>query len=112
MKGAETIRRSVTIRPDLDTRVRDLIAACTRHNISIDYTSALNLFAELGEKWLEESSRDDRAKLRNIWSKYLDYDKFEEAAKADWIELEEFRQWKQSKGRRDASRKSEAVSAN
>jgi hypothetical protein len=101
VKTVETIRRSVTIKPDLDTRVRDLVAACIRHNVDIDYTKTLNLFAELGERWLEESTVEERRKLREVWSKYLDYDKFEESVKADWIEMEEFRRWKMAKARKD-----------
>lgn len=95
MNGPDTIRRSVTIRPELDTRVRDLVAACTRHRINLDYTKAFNLLAELGEHWLETSEESDRGKLRNIWAKYLDYDLFEQSVMDDWVELEEFRKWKQ-----------------
>lgn len=95
MKVTETIRRSVTIRPSVDTRVRDLIAACARYRISMDYTSALNLLAELGENWLENSTRKDRKEAEEIWSRYLDYEKFEKSVVSDWVELEEFRQWKE-----------------
>ena len=98
VKGPETIRRSVTIRPELDNRIRDLVAACTRHRINLDYTKALNLLAELGENWLEGSDVEDREKYRDLFQKYLDYDFLEESeVLADWYELEEFRKWKQSK---------------
>ena len=98
VKESETIRRSVTIRPELDNRVRDLVAACTRHRINLDYTKALNLLAELGENWLEGSDAEDREKYRDLFQKYLDYGFLEESEVfADWYELEEFRKWKQSK---------------
>ncbi|HYB75670.1 MAG TPA: hypothetical protein VEC08_01795 [Nitrososphaerales archaeon] len=98
VKGPETIRRSVTIRPELDNRIRDLVAACTRHRINLDYIKALNLLAELGENWLEGSDAEDREKYRDLFQKYLDYDFLKESeVLADWYELEEFRKWKQSK---------------
>ena len=100
----EIIRRSVTIKPELDTTIRDFIAACTRHHVDIDYTSALNLFAELGGKWLEASTKEEREKLRGVWAGHLDYDMFEESIKPDWTELQEFRKWKQAKNRIEAVR--------
>lgn len=91
------IRRSVTIRPELDARIRDFISACTRHHIDVDYTGAFNLFAELGGEWLEASSKENREELRDVWAKYLDYEVFEKSVKSDWVELEEFRKWKRAK---------------
>jgi len=75
------------------------MGACMRRHLDLDYTAALNLFAELGEKWLESSTKEEREGLREVWSRYLDYDVFEESVKADWVELEEFRRWKQMKNR-------------
>ena len=74
------------------------MAACMRHGIDIDYTAALNLFAELGEKWLDESPRGEREEYRDVWTKFVNYDELEESeALADWRELEEFRRWKLAK---------------
>lgn len=102
MQQEETARRSITIRPELNIRIRDFIAACMRHGIDLDYTKALNLFAELGQGWLEESGRNEREKLRETWSRYLDYDKLEASeAIPDWYEYEEFRRWKAARKARD-----------
>jgi len=78
------------------------VAAATRHRINLDYTKALNLLAELGERWLETSKPEDREKYRDVWEKYLDYGEFEESVMDDWVELEEFRQWKLAKARQDS----------
>lgn len=101
MKVEETIRRSITINPDLDLRVRDLQAACTRHRIDLDYTKALNMLAELGERWLEDSTPEIREKSKEVLAKYLDYGKFQDSVMEDWVEMEEFRQWKLAKARRE-----------
>ncbi len=91
----EQVRRSVTISPELNLRIRDFIAACMRRGIDLDYTKALNLFAELGQKWVEESGPSDRAKARKIWELYLNYDKLEASEViSDWYEYQEFRRWK------------------
>lgn len=88
------VRRSVTVDPQLNERISQLRALCLQHGMDIDYTTALNLLAELGERWLERSSRAERESLREIWDKYLDYDEFEESVIDDWMEFEEFRKWK------------------
>lgn len=84
----------MTIQPNLNDRISQLRATCLQHGIDLDYTAALNLLAELGERWLEKSSRLERENQRDVWSKYLDYDKFEELVFDDWEELEEFRKWR------------------
>ena len=72
-----------------------------RNGIDLDYTKALNLFAELGAKWVEGSNHTARAKLSDVWASYLDYSKLESSeALNDWREFEEFRRWKLSKVRR------------
>jgi hypothetical protein len=93
----EQVRRSVAIRPELNVRIRDFIAVCMRYGIDLDYTKVLNLFAELGRNWLEQSSRSERETARNIWDRYLDYNKLEASeAISDWYEYQEFRRWKAS----------------
>ena len=93
-KSQENLRRSVTIDPHLDSRISQLRALCIQHGMDMDYTATLNLLAELGEQWLETSSRVEREKQRQIWSKYLNYDEFEDSVIDDWMEFEEFRKWK------------------
>ncbi|MDG6941297.1 MAG: hypothetical protein JRN34_00015 [Nitrososphaerota archaeon] len=95
MEEAEQVRRSVTITPELNIRLRDFIAACMRHGIDLDYTKALNLFAELGQNWVEQSSKSERERARETWNAYLDYDKLEASeVVSDWYEYQEFRRWK------------------
>jgi hypothetical protein len=63
-----------------------------RNGIDLDYTKALNLFAQLGEKWLEGSKHSEREKIRELWASCLDYEKLESSeALNDWREYEEFR---------------------
>lgn len=97
MTETETIRRSVTIRPDLDARIKDLVATCIRYGVDLDYTNAFNLLAELGGHWLESSDQPDREKYRLTLEKYVDYPKFEESVMDEWFELGEFRKWKLAK---------------
>ncbi len=97
-------RRSVTMRPEVDTKVRDMIASATRYKVNLDYTKALNLLAELGGSWLENSSPEERRKSRDVISKYLDYEVFENSVLDEWAELGEFRRWKVAKARRDAAK--------
>jgi hypothetical protein len=105
MERTGQARRSVTVRPELNTRLREFVAACLRAGIDLDYTKALNLFAELGEKWLESSNHSEREKLQNVWAAYVDYQKLEASeALNDWREYDEFRQWKLAKARRIASK--------
>jgi len=104
VKNMKMDRRSVTIRPEVDTQVRDMISAATRYRTSLDYTKAINLLAELGGDWLQNSSPDERRKFREVISKYLDYDAFEESILDEWAELGEFRRWKEAKARRDAAK--------
>jgi len=97
---SETIRRSVTVRPKLNLRLRDFMAACTRHGIDMDYTTAFNLFAELGARWLEESNREKRQGAKDVFSSYVDYSKLESSETLAYFrEFEEFRQWKKAKER-------------
>lgn len=88
------VRRSVTIDPELNARISQLRALCLQHGMDLDYTTALNLLAELGERWLETSSKSQREGLKQVWDKYLDYEKFENSVIDDWMEFEEFRKWK------------------
>jgi hypothetical protein len=94
MKGQDIVRRSVTVNPDLNLRISQLRALCLQNGMDLDYTSALNLLAELGERWLEISTKADREKYREVWSKYVDFDRFERFIISDWKEYEEFRKWK------------------
>lgn len=85
----------MTVRPELNLRIRDFIAACMRGGIDLDYTKTLNLFAELGQKWLQQSSRSEREKVQEVWNSYLDYGKLEASGViSDWYEYQEFRRWK------------------
>lgn len=90
----EVVRRSVTVNPDLNVRISQLRALCLQKGMDLDYTAALNLLAELGERWLETSTKAEREKYRDIWMKYLDFGKFEKSVISDWMEYEEFRKWK------------------
>ena len=91
----------MTITPELNVRLRDFIAACMRHGIDLDYTKALNLFAELGQNWLGQSSKSERERVREIWASYLDYDKLEASETvSDWYEYQEFRRWKANSKKR------------
>ena len=110
MERAETTRRSVTVRPELNARLREFVAACMRSGIDFDYTKAMNLFAELGNRWLRNSNRSEREKARDLLASYLDYEKLESSeALNDWREYEEFRRWKIAKAHRSADRTSIAV---
>jgi len=104
MKTFEPNRRSITVRPEIDTKVRDMIAAATRYNTSLDYTKAINLLAELGGSWLETSNPDERRRFREVVAKYLDYDVFEKSVLDEWAELGEFRRWKMAKSRLDQAK--------
>lgn len=104
MKGENKVRRSVTVRHEVDTKVRDMIASTARYKASLDYTKALNLFAELGGSWLENSGPEEMQKFRGVIGKYLDYDVFEKSVLNEWAELGEFRRWKDAKTRRDAAK--------
>ena len=105
MKNGEHSRRSITVRPEVDEQVRDMVSTVMGHGKNFDYTKALNMFAELGGKWLEESSPEERAKLHSVIEKYLDYELFDNSFVNDWAELAEFRRWKKAKADKD-SRKS------
>jgi hypothetical protein len=94
LKEMETVRRSVTVQPDLNDRIGQLRAMCLQNRINLDYTAALNLLAELGERWLETSTREQRETYRDVWARYMSYDEFENSVIDDWKELEEFRKWK------------------
>ncbi len=95
MERTSVVRRSVTVRPVVDARLRDFLAACMRYGIDIDYTKALNLFAELGIRWLDSSNRQERKEFSDVWKSYLDYEAIESSeAFEDWVEYEEFRRWK------------------
>ena len=97
MQQEEQTRRSVTIRPELNVQLRDFVAACIRNGIDLDYTKALNLFAELGQRWLEETGPANWGKARQIWDRYLDFEKFDESEAPNyWYEYQEFRRWKAS----------------
>lgn len=104
MKNGESNRRSITVRPEVDERVRDMVSTVMRHGKNFDYTKALNMFAELGGKWLEESSPEERAKLHGVIGKYLDLELFDNSFVNDWAELAEFRRWKKAKAGRDAAK--------
>jgi hypothetical protein len=79
-------------------RIRDFIAACLRQGIDIDFTKTLNLFAILGAKWLEDSDEESRRQAKEVFSPFLDYQKWESSeALAYFREFEEFRKWKLAK---------------
>lgn len=101
MKEPSAGRRSVTMRPEVDRKVRDLMASATRYKTNLDYTKALNLLAELGGSWLENSNSEERQKFRAVISKYIDYDVFENSVLDEWAEIGEFRRWKDAKARRE-----------
>jgi len=101
VKEASAGRRSVTMRPEVDTKVRDLMASATRYKANLDYTKGLNLLAELGGGWLEKSDPEERKKFRDVISKYINYDVFENSVLDEWAELGEFRLWKAKKARRE-----------
>jgi hypothetical protein len=94
-------RRSVTVRPEVDTRVRDMMASATRYKANLDYTKALNLLAELGGIWLESSNPEERERRRDVINKYIDFNVFERSVLDEWAELGEFRRWKAVKARRE-----------
>ena len=104
MKKTRADRRSVVVKPEVDARVRDMIAAATRYRLNLDYTKALNLLAELGGKWLEDSSPEGRKKFSDVIGKYLDFDVFEKSVVDEWAELGEFRRWKKAKASLDAAK--------
>jgi hypothetical protein len=101
VKETSADRRSVTMRPEVDMKVRDMMASSTRYKATLDYTKALNLLAELGAGWLENSNPEERKRFRDVISKYIDYDVFENSVLDEWAELGEFRLWKAKKARRE-----------
>jgi hypothetical protein len=84
----------VTIGSDLNTRIRQFRSIAGQQGVDLDYTKTLNLFAELGSRWLEGSTESERENRRDVFSKYLDYRKLEDDIISDWKEFEEFRKWK------------------
>jgi hypothetical protein len=86
--------KTLTVDKDLDRRLNQLLDACSRNGISLDYSKGMNLLVELGERWLEKNTLLQRESQRDVWAKYIDYDKFERSVVDDWIKLEEFRKWK------------------
>lgn len=104
MKVDRNNRRTITVRPEVDERVRDMVSTVMRHGKNFDYTKAFNMFAELGGKWLEESGPEERAKFSDVIGKYLDYSLFDNSFVNDWEELAEFRRWKKVKAERGSSK--------
>ena len=101
MKSEVSNRRSITIRPEIDTRVRDMVSTAMSHGVNFDYTKALIMLAEIGGKWLEVSGPDERKKFNDVIAKYFDLELFDNEFVNDWAEREEFRRWKKVKADRD-----------
>jgi len=95
------IRKFIELVPEVDRRIADLVSSCSRFGIEMDYSRSLNLFAELGVRWLEESNRDERKAYGDIFEKHLDFDRFERSgAKGYFFEYGEWHQWKEAARRR------------
>lgn len=88
-------RRTIVVESNLDLRIKELLQAAHRNGVNLEYNTAVNLFAELGEKWLGEAKLGEQDAQYQILSKYLDLDTFKASIKNDWLELEEFRNLKQ-----------------
>ena len=67
----DTIRRSITVEPELLRRINEFRAKLLNENIELDFTKAINLFALIGlDAWQIHNPKID-AKKMELYMKYI-----------------------------------------